>query len=766
MRRSFLRRGVPRLEPRPKTVIIAKQGIGEFFMSLPAIRCVSEQERFAPVLILVGKECLVEYVRGQAWATHTTALVMTRENALGLALEIRRCRPATLLFMLSNGSIKHSALTCIVGARRSFGASLGGRSLVFDECVDLRERLHKSELSMQMVLRAAGTEAAFCCRDVREAEGMASNRVGPGDRVVLAPGSGEVERHKRWPAARYVELGRYLLENRPSVTICILGSSGEKALLQEIGHPLSRDYRGRVEIQTPDSLEATIDALRSSSLLVAGCTGTIHIGAYTGVPIVGIYGPTNPNLTGPVSPKVWIVRKGYLCSPCYSTSTVQGCGNPVCIADITVGEVVAAVEAMLEGQVPPRLRWRDTTKARHPDRRVVVGSEETGRDSRGPSGVVRERPHQICNKCVMDTTDTWITFDGDGVCDHCKSFERHVRPNWDTGASGLEKLATTTEQIRRLGRDSDFDCIVGLSGGVDSSYMLHVAVVDLGLRPLVFHVDGGWNSETAVHNINVVVAKLGLDLITEVIHWEEMRDLQLAFFKAGVPHVDIPQDHAFIATLYRFAEQYGIKYILNGGNYSTECVRNPMKWLYYGTDMWQINDIIQKFGTVPMSSYPFSPIFRHKIYLRYLKGVRVVKPLNSVPYVKSEAEAFLRSEYGYKTYPQKHFESRFTRFCEGFWLPERFGFDTRKVQYSSLILTGQMTRAEALDRLAMPAIDAKTAEHEFEYVSRKLRISPEELRGYFTMPLKFYWDYRNMVGVFDAGARVLRAFGLEGSVKR
>src|SRR5690606_18077178 len=234
----------------------------------------------------------------------------------------------------------------------------------------------------------------------------------------------------------------------------------------------------------------------------------------------------------------------------------------------------------------------------------------------------------------------------------------------------------------------------------------------------------------------------------------------------GVPHLDIPQDHAFIATLYNFADKYNIKYILNGGNISTECVRNPMEWLYYGTDMAQINDIIQRFGTVKMESYPFSPIFRHKFYLRYIRKIKVIKPLNYMPYIKQKAMDLLAAVYGWKPYPQKHFESRFTKFYEGYWLPERFGFDTRRVQYSSLILTGQMTRDIALENLKKPAYDPATIEDEFKYIATKLGISYDELRDYFNMPTKFYWDYKNQESVFKAGARILKALGVETSIKR
>lgn len=376
------------------------------------------------------------------------------------------------------------------------------------------------------------------------------------------------------------------------------------------------------------------------------------------------------------------------------------------------------------------------------------------------------RPYQICTNCVMDTSDANIVFDAQGVCDHCRGFEEHVRPNWHPDETGERMFAAVVERIKDDGRGRDFDCILGMSGGLDSSFLLHKAVKDFGLRPLVFHVDGGWNTDIAVSNIQALVDGLGLDLYTEVINWNEMRDFQLAFFKSGVPHLDIPQDHAFVATLYNFADKHGIRYILNGGNIATECVRNPLEWLYYGTDMRQLNDIRRRFGTVPMKSYPFSSVLRHKFYLRYIRRVQVVKPLDWMPYTKALARETLSSLYGWRPYPQKHFESRFTRFYEGYWLPERFGYDTRRVQFSSLILTGQMTRNEAIEELKRPAYDPETISHEFDYIARKLGIGSEELRGYFTMPKKTYADYRNQRWMFDLGARVLQAIGAEKAVKR
>jgi N-acetyl sugar amidotransferase len=374
--------------------------------------------------------------------------------------------------------------------------------------------------------------------------------------------------------------------------------------------------------------------------------------------------------------------------------------------------------------------------------------------------------YRICTNCVMDTSDPAITFDERGVCDQCNSFYKNVLPNWDTDERGWAALQKIVAKIKEEGRGKDFDCIMGMSGGVDSSYLTYIAKEKLGLRPLVFHVDAGWNSQQAVNNIEQLVDRLGLDLHTEVIDWEEMRDLQLAFFRSGVPHIDLPQDHAFFATMYKFAEQHRIKYILTGGNYSTECIRNPLEWFYYGTDLLQIRDIHARFGERPLKNFPLSGILRHKVYLRYIKGIRVVRPLDYVPYVKEEAMQFLVENYGWQRYPQKHFESRFTKFFEGYWLPIKFGFDTRRVQFSSLIVTGQMTRAEALERLKEPSYDPATIGQDFEYVATKLGISVEELQGYMDAPNKSYRDYKSQLRLFLVGAKVMNWLGLERITKR
>ena len=373
---------------------------------------------------------------------------------------------------------------------------------------------------------------------------------------------------------------------------------------------------------------------------------------------------------------------------------------------------------------------------------------------------------QICSNCVMDTTDRKITFNDEGICDHCETFFSDIKPKWNTGEKGNNELIKIVNQIKKEGKNRDFDCIMGMSGGIDSSYLLYMMKEKYDLRPLVFHVDAGWNSQIAVNNIERLVDGLGLDLFTEVIDWEEMKDLQLSYFKSGVPHIDTPQDHAFFATMYKFASKHKIKTILTGGNYSTECIRNPLEWMYYQTDSIQLKDIHHQFGTVPLKNFPITNILWHKIYLPYFRRIKTIRPLDYIPYIKKDAMSLLVNKFGYQEYPQKHFESRFTRFYESYWLPKRFGYDTRKVQYSSLIVTNQMTSDEALNKLNELPYDKESIKNDFEYVSNKLSISVEQLQQYMEMPKKTYKDYKSQENIYHIGALVMRLLGIEKGGKR
>jgi N-acetyl sugar amidotransferase len=380
--------------------------------------------------------------------------------------------------------------------------------------------------------------------------------------------------------------------------------------------------------------------------------------------------------------------------------------------------------------------------------------------------VSSKRAYQICTNCIMDTSDSNITFDSRGWCDYCNNYHENILPNWHPNARGEHEMLAVAETIRSEGKGRDHDCIIGVSGGVDSSYVALIAKERLGLRPLIFHVDAGWNSQQSVNNIEKLVDNLGLDLHTEVIDWQEMKDLQLAFFKAQVPHLDTPQDHAFFAGLYTFAARHGFKYVITGANYSTECVREPLEWHYHATDLRQLKDIHGRFGTRPLKTFPLTDIFTHKLYYRFVKGMRIVKPLNNFPYIKEAAMQELADRFGWQKYAHKHYESRFTRFYEGYWLPIKFGYDKRRAHFSSLILTGQLSRDEALRRIAQPAYDEETMAHEFEYVATKLDLSVEELRALMNGPNRSYRDYNSSMSLIDLGTKVLRALGVQKMIVR
>lgn len=375
-------------------------------------------------------------------------------------------------------------------------------------------------------------------------------------------------------------------------------------------------------------------------------------------------------------------------------------------------------------------------------------------------------PYQICTRCVMDTSDSKIVFDERGQCDYCANYDANIVPHWHTDERGERELMRMAEQIKRDAKGKTHDSLLGISGGVDSSYLAVIAKEKMGLNPLIFHTDAGWNSQQAVHNIERIVEGLKLDLHTDVVNWEEMKDLQLSFFKAGVAHLDTPQDHAFFAALYNFAAKNGFKYILNGGNFSTECVREPLEWHYHASDLRQLKDIHARFGTRPLKSFPLCDVLTYRVWYRYGKGIQVVRPLNHVPYIKEQAMQLLIDRFGWQRYAHKHYESRFTRFYEGYWLPVRFGYDKRRAHFSSLILTGQMKREEAVEKLAKPAYDPETIAADFEYIATKLDISVPELRALCEGPCRTWRDYKNSMAIMELGTRVLRALGVQRALIR
>jgi N-acetyl sugar amidotransferase len=360
----------------------------------------------------------------------------------------------------------------------------------------------------------------------------------------------------------------------------------------------------------------------------------------------------------------------------------------------------------------------------------------------------------------MDTTDPDIQFDSNGRCDFCNNYYTKILPSWHPNEAGAKELQGIADRIRRDGKGKGYDCIVGLSGGVDSSYLTYLAKERLGLRPLALTVSTGWETEDAKANVDKVTKALGVDLETIVVDWEEMKDLQIAFLNAQVPYLDIPQDHAIFAGLYNYAAEHGIKYILTGANYSTEGVKPPKEWTYLN-DIRLIKDIHGRFGKRPLRAFPLCGMFKYKVFYRYFKGIRVIRPLNLIPYRKEEAVAELERRFGWRQYANKHYENTFTRFYEGYWLPRKFGYDKRRCYFSSLILTGQMTREEALKALAQPAYDVESAMQDMDFILGRLGMSKEEFMKLTDGEKKTFRDYRNSERWLSIAVKLAMLIGLE-----
>jgi len=370
--------------------------------------------------------------------------------------------------------------------------------------------------------------------------------------------------------------------------------------------------------------------------------------------------------------------------------------------------------------------------------------------------------YQICTKTIIDTTDSKVIFDKNGVSDYYHNFKKNIEPNWHTDHVGEAILMKNAAKIKKDGKGKDFDCIMGLSGGLDSSYAAYIAKEVMGLRPLLLHVDAGWNTDQAVENIEKIVDGLDLDLYTEVVNWEEIKDLQVAVLKSQIPHQDIPQDTAFFSTLYHFARKHKIKYVLTGGNHSTECIREPEEWgAYPGIDKTFILDIHKKFGKRELKSFPIIDVFTSKLYYSFIIGMNVFKPLNYVPFIKKDAEELLSSKFGWKKFQHKHFESRFTRFLEDFWLPRKFGFDRRRAHFSSLICTNQMERGDALERIKNPELSESFLKQEFEYIAHKLDLTADELQEIFDGTNKSSSDYKSKMSLINIAAKAQSMLGFE-----
>ena len=363
--------------------------------------------------------------------------------------------------------------------------------------------------------------------------------------------------------------------------------------------------------------------------------------------------------------------------------------------------------------------------------------------------VAQVRAYQMCTRTVMDTTDPDITFDENGVSNHALNYDRTMKRFVDAAMAGerADELAALVETVKAAGKGKQYDCVIGVSGGVDSSY-LALQAVKLGLRPLAVHFDSGWNSELAVDNIHNIVSKLGLDLVTDVVDWREMRDLQLSFLKSGVTDWDIPMDHAFPAVAYREAAKHGIRYILSGTNFATESIM-PSAWGFNGADARHLKAIHRRFGKVKLKTYPTMGIFKRYLWYGYVRPMTTVNLLNYMRYVKTEAKQAITDELGWRDYGGKHYESVFTRYYQGSYLPKRFGWDKRKGHLSSLIVSGQTTRDEALKELSQVDYPPELEKQDHEFIAKKLGLTISELDAIVARPPVSHLDYPNSQWAFD-----------------
>lgn len=350
--------------------------------------------------------------------------------------------------------------------------------------------------------------------------------------------------------------------------------------------------------------------------------------------------------------------------------------------------------------------------------------------------IAKEREYQICTRCVMDTSDPQITFKDQGICNHCHNYSIKVKKVLRIGQD--KELAAIVEKIKKLGKNREYDCVLGISGGIDSSYAAYISH-QLGLRVLLVHFDNGWNSELAVSNIENISRKLEFDLYTYVVDWEEFKDIQLAYLYSSAVDIEVPTDHGIRAAVLTVANEKKIKHILGGNNIATEGIF-VMAWGWRKDDLRNLKSIHKKFGNKKLNTFPTVGYGKIAFY-ENIKRIKRFFPLNYVKYNKQEAKKILMKEVGWKDYGGKHYESRWTKFYQSYILPKKFGFDKRRMHLSTLINSGQVTRKQALEELKQPLYDPIELERDKEYVLKKLDLSKEEFDEIMNLPIKRHQEY-------------------------
>lgn len=361
---------------------------------------------------------------------------------------------------------------------------------------------------------------------------------------------------------------------------------------------------------------------------------------------------------------------------------------------------------------------------------------------------------QVCSRCVMDTTATEIVFDDNGVCSFCHHYDTHLVNEVFSNKDGEEKIDKLIAKIKERGKNKQYDCLIGISGGVDSSYVAYLVKKKYGLRVFAVHLDNGWNSELAVANLEQILKRLDIDLYTYVLDWKEFRDIQISFLKSGISNIEIPTDHAIWALLIKTAAKMKIPYIIAGNNVVTESIM-PDSWLYSSKDSKLIKAIHDKFGKVKMKTYPRLTTFDYIQYL-LLRGIRWVPILNYIPYVKSDAKKILIDELSWRDYGGKHYESIFTRFFHAYYLPNKFEYDLRKTYLAALICSGQITRDEALEELKNPPAKEEMLVNDKEYVMKKLGLSTEEFESIMNGSKKTFDEYPNSDKLWKSFSKMIK----------
>lgn len=358
----------------------------------------------------------------------------------------------------------------------------------------------------------------------------------------------------------------------------------------------------------------------------------------------------------------------------------------------------------------------------------------------------------ICTRCIMDTTDPDIRFDENGVCNHCKRYDAVSATRLVAVEERDRKLNAIVEEIKTAGKGKPYDCVIGVSGGVDSTYVAWL-VKSLGLRPLAVHLDNGWNSELAVANIEKTLKTLGIDLYTHVLNWDEFRNLQVSFLKASTPDGEVPTDHAIFALLYELAAKHGLKHVITGTNVVSEAIL-PEKWGYGYFDWRYIKDVHRRFGSVKLTNYPHFSLAKLGYYV-FVKKIRMISILNYVEYEKDRAMDVLQNDLGWIYYGGKHYESIYTRFYQAYILPRKFNIDKRKAHYSNLVLSRQMTRGEALEKLKEPVYPEHLLQEDREYTIKKLGFSEQDFENIMRAPAKTFEDYKTSHKIFERAKKIV-----------